>query len=45
MKGNVNNKTKHLKVRIRIEIQSLDQLEKIMDRIKNVPDVYEVKRA
>lgn len=43
--GNVNHKTNHLKVRIRIEIQSLDQLEKIMDRIKNVPDVYEVKRA
>ncbi|MCY3088596.1 RelA/SpoT family protein [Aerococcus mictus] len=43
--GNVDHKTNNLKVRIRIVIQSLDQLEKIIDRIKNVPDVYDVERV
>ncbi|WP_027108485.1 RelA/SpoT family protein [Lacticigenium naphthae] len=45
--SNVNGKVDNNKmatIRVTIAIQNLSDLEKIMDKIKNIPDVYTVKR-
>ncbi|WP_423776737.1 RelA/SpoT family protein [Atopococcus tabaci] len=46
--SNVNGKVDHNQiatVRLTIGIQNLDELEKIVDKIKSIPDVYSVKRV
>ncbi|MGH2065432.1 ACT domain-containing protein [Aerococcus sp. L_4] len=45
MNGNVNHDDNSVKVRLRFVIQNVNQLDKIIDRVKNIPDVYTVTRA
>ncbi|OFK19362.1 GTP pyrophosphokinase [Aerococcus sp. HMSC072A12] len=43
--GNVDHKTNMAKIRIRLAIQNIDQLDKIIDKVKDIPDIYVVERA
>ena len=43
--GNVNHDDNSVKVRLRFVIQNVNQLDKVIDRVKNIPDVYTVTRA
>ncbi|OYQ68136.1 bifunctional (p)ppGpp synthetase/guanosine-3',5'-bis(diphosphate) 3'-pyrophosphohydrolase [Aerococcus sp. 1KP-2016] len=43
--GNVNHDDNSVKVRLRFIIQNVNQLDKIIDRVRSIPDVYVVYRA
>lgn len=46
--SNVNGKVDHNQIatiRLTIGIQNLDELDKIVDKVKSIPDVYSVKRV
>ena len=43
--GNVSHDSSTVKIKLKLLIQNISQLDKIIDKIKNIPDVYEVYRT
>ncbi|AMB98511.1 GTP pyrophosphokinase [Aerococcus urinaehominis] len=43
--GNVDQKYNTTKIRLHIGVQGLNQLDKILDKLKGIPDVYDAQRA
>ncbi|MCZ0716933.1 RelA/SpoT family protein [Aerococcus kribbianus] len=43
--GNVSHESSTVKLKLKVLIQNINQLDKIIDKINNIPDIYEVYRT